>query len=129
MTEPNDNGRLPGMTVQHTVLLEELLAQLIGTLDIDPATNCLVVRIQVGQVDESRGVAFADRLIDVAWPVGSTVAIRDDKPAILDATGQTIAHVGDEVALGGGQVPTTTANVVSCTGQDHVFVGHHPRRL
>jgi hypothetical protein len=129
MTEPDDNVRLPGMTVQHTFLLEELLAQLIGILDIDPATNCLVVRIQVGHPDESRGDAFSDRLIDVAWPVGSTVAIRDDKPAILDAAGQTIAHVGDEVALGGGSVPTSTANVTSCTGQDHVFIGHHPQRL
>jgi hypothetical protein len=117
------------LTVQRTFLLEELLAQLIGILDIDPATNCLVVRHQVGHIDESLGVAFADELIDVAWPLGSTVAIRDGKPAILDATGQTIAHVGDEVSVGGGRVPTTTAGVVSCAGQDHVFVGHHPRRL
>lgn len=128
MTDPND-AQLPGLTVQRTFLLEELLAQLIGTVDIDPSTNCLVVRIRVGHVDESLGVAFADRLIDVAWPLGSTIAIRDDKPAVLDATGQTVAHVGDEVSVGGGWVPTTTAGVISCTGQDHVFVGHHPQRL
>ncbi|MFD3399231.1 hypothetical protein ACFWUU_01060 [Kribbella sp. NPDC058693] len=129
MTEPNADARLPGMTVQHTFLLEELLAQLIGTLDIDPATNCLVVRVQVSRLDDKLGIVPAEHLVDVAWPLGSTIAIRDNKPALLDATGQTIAHVGDEVSVGGGSVPTTTANVVPCTGQDHVFVGHHPRRL
>ena len=109
-------NNIPGLTVQRTFLLEELMAQLIGTLDIDPSTNCLVVRTP-------------DRLFDVAWPLGSTVDIRDNKLALLDATGQTIAHVGDEISVGGGFIPTSTAGVVSCTGQDHVFMGHHPQRF
>lgn len=120
--------RLPGMTVQHTFLLEELLAQLIGILDIDPSTNCLVVRTPVGHIDETGGITSIDTLIDVAWPIGSTIAIRDGKPALVDATGQPVAHVGDEVSVGGGSISTTTAGVISCTGQDHVWVGHHPRR-
>jgi hypothetical protein len=120
---------VPGLTVQHTFLLEELMAQLIGTLDIDPSTNCLVVRHQVGYLDESRGVVFTDKLVDVAWPLGSTIAIRDDKPALIDANGITVAHVGDEISVGGGYVATTTAGVVSCTGQDGVFMAHHPQRI
>jgi hypothetical protein len=116
VTDPDD-ARLPGMTVQQTFLLEELMAQLIGILDIDPSTNCLVVR-----------TPSTERPFDVAWPLGSTVAIRDGKPALIDATGQTVAHVGDEVSVGGGWISTTTAGVIPCTGQDHVWMGHHPRR-
>ncbi|MEV4261967.1 hypothetical protein [Kribbella sp. NPDC049584] len=117
MTDPDDT-RLPSLTVQHTFLFEELLALLIGTLDIDSSTNCLVVR-----------TPSAERPFDVAWPLGSTIAIRDGIPALIDATGQTVAHVGDEVSVGGGWISTTTAGVTSCTGQDHVWVGHHPRRI
>ncbi|MER7249910.1 hypothetical protein [Kribbella sp. NPDC000426] len=122
-------NNVPGLTVQRTVPQIELHAQLIGTLDIDPATNCLVVRMQVSVFDESRAIVHVDKLVDVAWPVGSTIGIRDGRPALLDPTGQTVAHVGDEVSVGGGWVPTTKADVISCTGQDHVFVGHHPERL
>ena len=122
-------NNIPGLTVQRTTPQIELHAQLMGILDVDPSTNCLVVRFQVGHIDESGAITDVDHLTDVAWPVGSTVAIRDDKPALIDPTGQTVAHVGDEISVGGGWIPTTTADVESCTGQDHVFMGHHPQRL
>ena len=59
--------------------------------------------------------------VDVAWPPGWSVAIRDGVVALIDATGQTAARVGDEVWVGGGFVTPDQADVVSCTGHDSVF--------
>ncbi|MEV4261966.1 hypothetical protein [Kribbella sp. NPDC049584] len=123
MTESQDDARLPGLTVQRTVSYWHMQAQLTGTLDVDPATNCLVLRTPFGHIDELGGITFIDTLIDVAWPFGWTVAVHDNRTALIDATGQTAAHLGDEIILGGGSVATTDADVTSsCTGQDSVFV-------
>ncbi|WP_132291303.1 hypothetical protein [Kribbella sp. VKM Ac-2568] len=103
------------MTVQREAPLESLQAQLIGTLEIDTSTNCLVVRIAVGT---------GDRLVDVdvAWPPGWSVAIRDGEIVLIDAAGQTARRLGDEVWVGGGSVDADQAGVVSCTGRKQVFV-------
>lgn len=71
---------------------------MIGTLEIDTSTNCLVVRIAVGT---------GDRLVDVdvAWPPGWSVAIRDGEIVLIDAAGQTARRLGDEVWV--GEVPWT----------------------
>jgi hypothetical protein len=106
---------VPGMTAQREDPVESLMAQLIGTLEIDTSTNCLVVRIAVGT---------RDRLIDVdvAWPPGWSVAVRGGEVVLIDAAGQTIRRLGDEVWVGGGFVDADQANVVSCTGRRQVFV-------
>ncbi|WP_433161650.1 hypothetical protein [Kribbella sp. CA-247076] len=122
---PQHGGRLPGLTVQREVPTIALHARLIGTLEIDPSTNCLVVRMAVGTVVRTgdRLVSVGDRLVDVdvAWPPRWSVAIRDGEVALVDATGQTAARLGDEVDVGGGFVDTAAMHVVSCTGQDRIF--------
>jgi hypothetical protein len=117
----NDDGRLPGLTLQRETLTFAMQAQLIGTLTIDPATNCLVLRISVSNLVDGM-IVTGDELVDVAWPLGWSVALRDGKPALLDMAGQAVGHPGDEVSVGGGSVATAKANVTSCTGQPHVFV-------
>jgi hypothetical protein len=110
---------VPGLTVQRQTAPEALLAQLIGTLEIDSATNCLVVRIAVGTA-AGTGDGLVD--IDVAWPPGWSLAIRDGEIALIDAAGQTAGRLGDEVWVGGGSVDAARANVVSCTGATDVFL-------
>ena len=123
MTEPQHDARLPGLTVQRTISYWHMQARLTGTLAVDPATNCLVLRAPGGYIDELGSITFIDKLIDVAWPFGWTVGVRDNRTALIDATGQTAAHLGDELILGGGSIATTDADVTSsCTGQDSVFV-------
>lgn len=100
---------VPGLTVQRQALDFFMQAQLIGTLEIDPSTNCLVVRT-------------GNTVVDVAWPLGWSVAIRDDEIALIDAAGQTARRLGDEVRAEGGSVDAYRANVVSCTGAKQVFV-------
>jgi hypothetical protein len=116
-----DDGRLPGLTVQRTTLFEELHARLFGTVAIDPSTNCLVLRMPGGKLVDGV-VVSEDRLIDVAWPVGWSVGIRDGKVALIDLAGQVVGYLGDEVSVGGGFVDVATANVVSCTGKQQVFL-------
>jgi hypothetical protein len=114
-TYRDDDLVVPGWTVQREAPVESLMAQLIGTLEIDTSTNCLVVRIAVGTGDR-----FVD--VDVAWPPGWSVAIRDGEIVLIDAAGQTVRRLGDEVWVGGGFVDANQANVVSCTGGRQVFV-------
>ncbi|MEU4394000.1 hypothetical protein [Kribbella sp. NPDC023855] len=108
---------MPGLTVQREVPTVALQAQLIGTLEIDTSTNCLVVRTPMGTGDGT------DRLvdIDVAWPQGWSVELRDGTPALIDATGQLACRPGDEIAVGGGFVDIALIDVVSCTGQERIF--------
>lgn len=40
----------------------------------------------------------------VIWPFGYTARVDADRFAILDATGNVLAHVGDRVGVGGGEV-------------------------
>lgn len=111
------DAAMPGLTVQRKAPTVDLQAQLIGTLGIDTSTNCLVVRTVMSTP------AVPDRLvdIDVAWPPGWSVALRDGTPALIDATGQLAARPGDEIAVGGGFVDTAVMDVVSCTGQERIF--------
>jgi hypothetical protein len=114
-TDRDNDLLVPGLTVQRETPLESLQAQLMGTLEVDTSTNCLVVRIAVGP---------GDRLVDVdvAWPPGWSVAIRDGEIVLIDAAGQTARRLGDEVWVGGGSVDADQAGVVSCTGRKQVFV-------
>jgi hypothetical protein len=100
---------MPGLSVQRDFPIESLLAQLIGTLEIDTSTNCLMV---------NNGIT----LVDVAWPPGWTVATRDNEIALIDVAGHTAGKLGDEVYVGGGLVDLARANVVSCAGHQRVFV-------
>jgi hypothetical protein len=116
-SEQSHDAAMPGLTVQRKVPTVWLQAQLIGTLGIDTSTNCLVVRTPMGTA------AGTDILvdIDVAWPPGWSVALRDGTPALIDATGQLAARPGDEIAVGGGFVDTVVLDIVSCTGKERIF--------
>src|SRR4051794_15305702 len=78
---------MPGLSLQRDLPSESLLAQLIGTLEIDTSTNCLMV---------NNGIM----LVDVAWPPGWTIATRDNEIALIDAAGHTAGKLGDEVYVG-----------------------------
>lgn len=112
---------LPGLTVQRIAPTVSMQAQLIGTLDIDAATNCLVFRMPVDRGDI--------RLVDIAWPPGWSVTVRDGELALLDATGATACHLGEEVSIGGGFVDVDRADAVPCTGQERIFVASGLSRL
>ncbi|MEU4292744.1 hypothetical protein AB0E63_31350 [Kribbella sp. NPDC026596] len=105
---------VPGLTLQRRALDFAMQAQLMGNLEIDPSTNCLVVRM--------RNTLVGDMLVDVAWPLGWSVAIRDGGIALIDAAGQSAGRLGDEVWVEGGSMDAARANVVSCTGHKEVFV-------
>jgi hypothetical protein len=111
------DAAMPGLTVQRKAPTVALHAGLPGTLEIDVSTNCLVVRTRMGT---GAGTGrFVD--IDVAWPPGWSVALRDGTPALIDATGQLACRLGDEITVGGGFVDIARIDVVSCTGQERVF--------
>jgi hypothetical protein len=121
----NRDAALPGLTVQRNASIVDLQAQLIGNLEIDSSTNCLVVRTPMGTR------AGPDTLvdIDVAWPPGWSVALRDGTPALIDATGQLACQPGDEIAVGGGFEDATVIGVVSCAGRERVFEANTLRRI
>jgi hypothetical protein len=106
---PHHEVPVPGLTVQRRTLEFAMQSRQTGTLEIDTATNCLVVR-------------SGATLIDVAWPLGWSVAIRAAEVALIDAAGQTAGLLGDEVAVGGGSVSVASTDVVTCTGRDQVFL-------
>ena len=111
------DAAMPGLTVQRKAPTVALHAGLPGTLEIDTSTNCLVVRTRMGT---GAGTGrFVD--IDVAWPPGWSVALRDGKPALIEATGQLACRLGDEITVGGGFVDAARIGVVSCTGQERIF--------
>jgi RNase P/RNase MRP subunit p29 len=103
----DDVLKLPKSTVQRS-LVGRMEARLQGILAVDETTNCLVIQ-------------KAGRHIDVAWPRGWTVAIRDRSIALLDASGQSVARLGDAVSITGGYVPSSAADTTSCTGSEKVF--------
>jgi hypothetical protein len=119
----NPDAAMPGLTVQREAPAVALQSRLTGTLEIDASTNCLVVRTAEGT---PAGTRLVD--VDVAWPPGWSVALRDGTPGLIDATGQLAARPGDEVAVGGGFKDTTRVGVVSCTGQDWVFEAYRLTR-
>ncbi|MFC6155177.1 hypothetical protein ACFWUU_07715 [Kribbella sp. NPDC058693] len=122
--DQSHDASMPGLTVQRQTPSVALQAGLIGTLEIDTVTNCLVVRTQISF---AVGVhSLVD--IDVAWPLGWSVALRDGVIALLDAAGQMAGRLGDEVIVGGGFVDTAIADVVSCTGQERIFQAYELTR-
>lgn len=102
-----DASRLPRLTVQQS-RVRNMAARLPGILVLDETANCLAV-------------AKNGRHIDVAWPPGWSVALRDGSIAIVDADGQTFAKLGDTVSLGGGYVSAAAAHTTSCLGTERVF--------
>jgi hypothetical protein len=103
----SDEFQLPQLTVQQSPA-RNMAARLPGTLVLDESKNCLVV--------DKNG-----RHIDVAWPPGWSVAIRDGSIALIDASGQTFAKLGDRVSLGGGYVSASVAHATSCLGTEKVW--------
>jgi hypothetical protein len=102
-----DPLQTPRLTVQRRPA-KTMAARLEGILGVDEAADCLVVH-------------DAGRHIDVAWPPGFSAAVRDGSIVLIDASGQTIAKLGDTVVLGGGYVPPSAAHATSCTGSERVF--------
>jgi hypothetical protein len=116
MNLESKQGHVPGLTVQRRVPTVAMQARLMGTLEIGTSTNCLVVRTAEGT---PAGTRLVD--VDVAWPPGWSVVLRDGTPALMDATGQLACRLGDEVDIGGGFVEAAVIDVVSCTGQARIF--------
>lgn len=114
--EQPDDEPLPGLTLQCVPPLENLHAQASGTLAIDPSTNCLVLRSPASRLVDGV-IVTEDEFVDVAWPPGWRIALRDDGPALIDAAGRAVGQLRDKVSVGGGFVETAVANVTSCTGQ------------
>lgn len=113
----NRDPALPGLTVQLKVPTVAMQAGLSGTLEIDASTNCLVVR---SPISTAPGIdSLVD--IDVAWPPGWSVALRDGAPALVDATGHVACRLGDEITVGGGFIETSRIGIISCTGKGGVF--------
>jgi hypothetical protein len=102
-----DDLQPPRLTVQQRPA-KQMAARLEGVLAVDEAANCLVV--------EKGG-----RRIDVAWPPGFSVEVRDASLVLVDASGQTVAKLGDTVVLGGGYISPLAAHATSCTGSASVF--------
>ncbi|WP_433013336.1 hypothetical protein [Kribbella sp. CA-294648] len=119
--EHDADALLPGLTLQRVPPLEHLHAQASGTLAIDPSTNCLVLRCAASRLVDG-AIVTVQEFVDIAWPLGWSVGIHNGKLALLDATGQVVGQLGDDVFIGGGSVDTAIANVTSCTGQPRVFV-------
>jgi hypothetical protein len=108
---------MPGLTVQRKAPTVASQSRLIGTLEVDTSTNCLVVRTPISTAPGVESLVD----IDVAWPPGWSVALYDGTPALIDAAGQLAGRPGDEVDVGGGFWDTTRIGVVSCTGQERIF--------
>jgi hypothetical protein len=116
-SKQSHDAPMPGLTVQREVPTVALHSRLPGTLEIDTSTNCLVVRTAISYSVGTESLVD----IDVAWPPGWSVALRDGTPALIDAAGQLVARPGDEVDLGGGFVDTAVLDLVSCTGTERIF--------
>ena len=80
---------------------ESMLAELIGTLWLDPEHGCLRVAPLDGGED-----------LLVVWKPEFTLREVDGRLEVLDADGQLAARVGEEVYLAGGYVPVTDAWVL-----------------
>lgn len=100
---------LPGLSVKRAIAFEAMQAQLIGTVEVDGSTNCLMFR-------------YGATLVEVAWPWGWSVEIRLGEIALVDERGETVCWVGEEISIGGGFLDAADAEIVSCAGQERVFV-------
>jgi hypothetical protein len=67
----------------------------------------------------SYGIALDDRqsgfIRKVIWPYGFVAAQDGDRLALLDGAGQIVAHEGDRVQLGGGEISSDGPWLV-CSG-------------
>ncbi len=63
-----------------------------GTLVL--VNNC--IRINSDQAKES---------YLLIWPPGFDISVKDSMVEILDSEGQVVAHIGDMVQIGGGEIP------------------------
>jgi hypothetical protein len=102
-------GELPRLSVQRLIATEAMQAQLIGTLEIDSSTNCLMFR-------------DGPTVVEVAWPWGWTVDIRSGEIALIDERGETVCWLGEEISIGGGTVDAASADIVSYAGHQRVFL-------
>jgi hypothetical protein len=98
---------LPRLTIQERPA-KNLAARLEGTLTVDEISNCV-------------GVLSGDRLVEVAWPPGCTVAERGSSLVVLDGDDRTVGGIGSVVALGGGHAGPERAHAISPTGKARVF--------
>ncbi|WP_328321096.1 hypothetical protein OHA70_23515 [Kribbella sp. NBC_00382] len=100
---------VPGLSVQRLIAIEAMQAQLIGALEVDASTNCLMFRA-------------GSMLLEVAWPWGWRAELRSGEIALVDERGETVCWVGEEISIGGGFVDAATADIVSCAGHSRVFI-------
>ena len=115
---------IPGLTIQSRIPTVVMQAALEGTIEVT-STNCLVVRIlhsTAPYVD-----SYTD--VDVAWPLGWSAGIREGTPVLVDADGQVVARLGDEVRIGGGFIEAARIGVAPCTGQKGTFEAYQLSRL
>ncbi|WP_427891054.1 hypothetical protein ACQHIV_01940 [Kribbella sp. GL6] len=100
-------------------------AALEGTIEVT-STNCLVVRMPY---TSPPGVERY-RNVDVAWPLGWSAGVREGTPVLIDADGQVVARLGDEVRVGGGFIEAARIGVVPCTGQEgRIFEAYELTRI
>jgi hypothetical protein len=109
-------AELPGLSVQRLIALEAMQAQLIGALEVDGSTNCLLFR-------------HGSTLVEVAWPCGWSVEIRSGEIALVDERGETVCWVGEEISIGGGFMDAAAADIVSCAGHERVFIASGSVRI
>lgn len=84
-----------------------MAARLEGRLAVDEATNCIVIE--------------KSHLVEPVWPPGFSIAVRDGSLAVLDRDGNTVAEVGETIALCGGCISAERAHISSRTGRERVF--------
>jgi hypothetical protein len=99
---------------------DSMMAELIGTLELDPDHGCLRVRPLYGGED-----------LLVIWKPEFTLRKEGGRLEVLDADGLVAARVGEEVLLAGGYVPVRDEWVLqqippACRGA--TFVAGYPVR-
>jgi len=99
---------------------ESMMAELIGTLGLDPEEGCLRVTPLYGGED-----------LLVIWKPEFTLREENGTLTVFDADGKLAARVGEEVYLAGGYVPVTDEWVLqqippACRGE--YFVAGYPVR-
>jgi hypothetical protein len=68
------------------------------------------------------GIALEERLtgdiVKIVWPFGFAARQDGDRLALLNESGEVVAHVGDQVRMGGGQVGGSDMHTWwNCQGQ------------
>jgi hypothetical protein len=73
-----------------------MLAELIGTLRLDPEGGCLRIKPLYGDAD-----------VLPIWPPEFTLRVEGEQVLVIDSDGQVAARAGQEVYMGGGYVAVT----------------------